>query len=233
MNGVTHGLGVVLGILACIFLSLRVRNKSWTHISSCAIYSTSLLVLYISSTLYHSFFCLQQTRYLFEIFDKSAIYILIAGSYTPFLQIVLRDNPLWSNYLLGFLWMCCFCGISVEAFWPTWKFKVWFSLMMYLGMGWSAVVVLPEVIDMAPGAALRMLVLGGVAYTSGVPFFVRNHNLDHSIWHLFVLAGSILHWIGIYEYVATFPYDEPNAAAAAANATGMAASCLNTNLHAI
>jgi hemolysin III len=202
MNGVTHGLGIMLAMIGSSLLSKRVQGMSHRHYVSCAIYSTSLIILYLSSTLFHSFSILRDTRYIFEVLDKCAIYILIAGSYTPFLQIVLAHEPLWSVYLLAFLWACCFLGIGVEMFFPTWKQKGLFSLAMYLGMGWSTLVCLPEVARMVPDGALHLMILGGVGYTAGVPFFVRNNNLDHAIWHLFVLSGSILHWFAIYFYVA-------------------------------
>lgn len=130
MNCVTHGLGIVLAILATIFLSNAVKGKPRHFVVSCAIYSTSLIVLYLSSTLYHSFFLLQRTRYIFQVFDMCSIYILIAGSYTPFFSIVIEHQM-----LLAFIWLCGISGISVEAFFPLWKWKPKFSLAMYLGMG--------------------------------------------------------------------------------------------------
>lgn len=205
MNCVTHGMGIVLCIVGCFFLSNRVKHKSTLHVVSCAVYSMSLLVLYTSSTLYHSFFALQRTKYIFEVFDKCAIYILIAGSYTPFLRIALAHNHLWSVYLLAFIWTCCFGGIFVEAFCPTWRHKPKFSLTMYLGMGWSCLVCLTDLLAVLPQEGVNLIILGGVGYTSGVPFFVRNNNLDHSIWHCFVLAGSLFHWLAVYCHVAVFP----------------------------
>ena len=161
----------------------------------------SLLVLYISSTLYHSFFALKYTRYIFECFDHCAIYILITGSYTPFLRIALHDKPLGSYYLLIFLYLCCFGGVMVEAFYNTWVHKPKFSLAMYLGMGWSCMICMPDMMAILPKEAINLILLGGLGYTAGVPFFVRNNNLDHSIWHCFVLAGSVMHWLCIYVYV--------------------------------
>lgn len=160
--------------------------------------SASLLVLYTASTLYHSFFALMVTRYVFEVLDKCAIYILIAGSYTPYLQICLHDKPKWSVYLLAFIWLCAIMGVSVEACFPAWKHKPKFSLSMYLGMGWACMVCMPDLIGVVPPITLYLVVMGGVAYTGGVPFFIRNNNLDHSVWHLFVLAGSVFHWFGVY-----------------------------------
>lgn len=202
MNSVTHGLGIFLAIIAAVALMKRTEGQPMHSIAACSVYSISLLFLYTCSTLYHSFFALRTTRFIFAIIDKCAIYILIAGSYTPYLAIGLADKPLWSVYLLTFIWLCCFFGIFVEAFYQTWKRKGQFSLAMYLGMGWACLVCIPDLIVAVPKEALTLLVMGGVGYTTGVPFFVRNTNLDHSIWHMFVLMASIFHWIGVYSYVA-------------------------------
>ena len=137
MNAVTHCVGVLLSIVGGRLLSLEVRDTTVTHRISCAIYTVSLLLLYLSSTLFHSFFAMVNTRDVFRVMDKCAIYVLIAGSYTPFMQILLSDQPIYSFGLLGFIWMCCVLGISVEALYPNWKHKTMFSLSMYLGMGVS------------------------------------------------------------------------------------------------
>lgn len=205
MNGVTHGLGILLACIGTVLLSNKVKESSINHILSCAAYSTSLLVLYTSSTLYHSFFALTITRYIFNVLDHCAIYILLAGSYTPFLRIALGHRLIWSTYLLIFLWLCCIAGIFVEAFCNHWKYKRIFSLAMYLGMGWSCLICLPDLYSILGKEAILLLILGGVVYTFGVPFYVRNNNLDHSIWHCFVLAGSIIHWLCIYIYIAPLP----------------------------
>lgn len=201
MNCITHGLGMLLVIIGSTLMYKRTIDRSIAHFMACLVYSISLLLLYTSSTLYHSFFTMQHTRYIFEALDKCAIYILIAGSYTPFLQIALGDFPMWSVWLLLFIWACCFLGIYVQAAMPDWKHKKNFSLLMYLGMGWACVASLHDLTVALPPRAIHLMIMGGVGYTSGVPFFVRNNNLDHSIWHLFVLSGSILHWLAIYWYV--------------------------------
>eukprot|EP00934_Nitzschia_sp_Nitz4_P005554 Nitzschia sp. Nitz4//scaffold153_size53422//41610//43282//NITZ4_006765-RA/size53422-augustus-gene-0.44-mRNA-1//1//CDS//3329537274//5544//frame0 len=210
MNGVTHGLGIILSIVAWYLLSERVKGESTRRVVSCMVYSASLFVLYTLSTLFHSFFALQHIRYVFQVMDKCAIYILIAGSYTPFLTVMFADEPLISVGLLGFIWTCGFLGISVEAFFPSWKWKSIFSLSMYLGLGWAALVCIPKIEGRVPPRCAHLLVFGGVGYTAGVPFFVRNNNLDHAIWHLFVLLGSIFHWLGVYLYVAPYHADCPS-----------------------
>mmetsp|Transcript_31510 Transcript_31510/g.63574 ORF Transcript_31510/g.63574 Transcript_31510/m.63574 type:complete len:482 (-) Transcript_31510:1294-2739(-) len=201
MNCVTHGLGILLGTIGSFVLASKVRGMENHYKLSCAVYSISLVVLYMSSTLYHSFFALLRTRYIFQVFDKCAIYILIAGSYTPFLTIVLHHKPMWSGSLLAFIWVCALSGIGVEAFFPLWKYRPRFSLAMYLGMGWSCLICMHDFVEILPANALYLIIAGGVAYTGGVPFFVRNNNLDHSIWHVFVIAGSFFHWLSVYLYV--------------------------------
>ncbi|GMH64633.1 hypothetical protein TrST_g10096 [Triparma strigata] len=198
MNSVTHGLGIILCVVGTILMS---RKAVHSQRLLCGVYSASLLTLYFSSTLYHSFFALKRTKKIFGIFDHCAIYILIAGSYTPFLGITFPDNRLWSTYLLGFLWLCCGAGVGVEAFFNDWKYKSKFSLTMYLAMGWSAMMCLPDLTNALPQEAITLLILGGLGYTCGVPFFVRNNNLDHSVWHLFVVSGSLAHWLAVYWYV--------------------------------
>lgn len=128
MNCVTHGVGILLAVLATLILSREVKGHPRAHVISCAIYSTSLIVLYLSSTLYHSFFALQRTRNIFEVFDKCSIYLLIAGSYTPFFTVVVPHPT-----LITFIWVFGVSGVFVEAFAPLWKYRGTFSLAMYLG----------------------------------------------------------------------------------------------------
>ena len=168
MNSVTHGFGVLLAIIATYLLSKRVQGLPSHYVVSCAFYSTALIVLYTSSTLYHSFFALTKTRFIFKIFDQCAIYILIAGSYSPFLMIALHHNEVWSWHLLLFIWACALGGIFVEATMFSWKHKPKFSLSMYLGMGWCCLVCLPDLMAVLPSNASILLVSGGIAYTGGV-----------------------------------------------------------------
>lgn len=205
MSGVTHGLGLLLGMVGSTMMYYRTRDRPTSHFVACTVYSCSLLMLYTSSTLYHSFFTFQNIKYIFEALDKCAIYILIAGSYTPFLRIALSDIPIWSTWLLLFIWTCCVLGIYVEANLPDWRHKKNFSILMYLSMGWAVLMAQTDLTATLPKGAVHLVIMGGVAYTSGVPFFVRDNNLDHSIWHLFVLTGSLFHWLAIYWYVV--PYE--------------------------
>jgi hemolysin III len=168
MNCVTHGLGIVLGTVGQFLLNKQILGQPSHYTFSCAIYSASVITLYTSSTLYHSFFALRKTKFIFKVFDRCAIYLLIAGSYTPFLMIGLHHKPRLSAKLLLFIWGCAISGILVEAFFLTWEHKSKFSLAMYLGMGWTCVSCLPDLLEILPMNAVGLLVAGGVAYTGGV-----------------------------------------------------------------
>lgn len=162
MNCVTHGLGILLATVGTYLLHHQISGCPSHYILSCAIYSASLIVLYTSSTLYHSFFALKKTKFIFKVFDRCAIYLLIAGSYTPFLMIALHHEPKWSLHLLLFIWLCAISGVLVEALVMEWKHKSKFSLAMYLGMGWSCLVCLPDLVEVLHQNALALLVAGGV-----------------------------------------------------------------------
>ena len=207
MNAITHCAGIVLSVLGSYAMADQAQDISLNHTISTSIYSTSLTLLYMSSTLFHSFFTLQNTKYIFQVVDKCAIYVLIAGSYSPFLQILLHDQPIFSVGMLTFIWTCCLTGMFVEAFHPTWNHRKNFSLAMYLGMGWASIACLPAMQPRLARGCINLLILGGVGYTSGIPFFVRNNNLDHAIWHVFVLSGSIMHWFALYLYVVPLPLE--------------------------
>jgi hemolysin III len=168
MNSVTHGLGVVLAIIATILLTKRVQGLPSYYTVSCAVYSTALIVLYSTSTLYHSFFALKTVHSIFKVVDRCAIYILIAGSYSPFLMIALHHNEVWSWHLLLFIWGCALGGMLVEATLFRWAHKPKFSLGMYIGMGWCCLVCLPDLMAVLPKRASMLLVAGGLAYTGGM-----------------------------------------------------------------
>lgn len=206
MNGVTHALGVLLSLIGAALLSNRTKGMSARYVICCNIYSVSLFVLYMSSTLYHSFFTLRKTKWIFEVIDKCAIYILIAGCYTSYLQFLAHDRLYFSVGLVSYVWVCCFLGIAVQLVSKNPKFRRFFSLALYLSMGWSACLYLNPLSKHMPLPGFRLVFAGGIAYTGGVPFFVRNRNVDHAIWHLFVLAGSIFHWICLYFYVCPLYY---------------------------
>jgi hemolysin III len=199
MNSITHLLGVVLAIVGLIFLVVRaaLTGDPWT-IVSCSIYGGTLVTLYTSSTLYHSI--QGASKRVFQKFDHSAIYLLIAGSYTPFTLVTLRGAWGWS--LFGVVWGLAVIGILQDILFA--KRRGILSVIIYLLMGWIAMVAIRPLSRALPGAGMTLLVAGGLFYTIGVFFYALDKKLIHShgIWHLFVLAGSACHFFTIFLYVA-------------------------------
>ena len=199
MNSITHLLGVVLAVVGLIFLVARtaLTGDTW-KIVSCSIYGGTLVTLYTSSTLYHS---IQGTsKKVFQKFDHSAIYLLIAGSYTPFTLVTLRGAWGWS--LFGVVWGLAVIGILQDLLFA--KRRGVLSVIIYLLMGWIAMVAIRPLSRALPGAGMTLLVAGGLFYTIGVVFYALDKKLAHShgIFHLFVLAGSVCHFFTIFLYVA-------------------------------
>jgi hemolysin III len=199
-NSITHGFGFIFSIVGTFLLLSATASAAPRVFNSCLIYSVSLITLYISSTLYHSFFALKTARAVFSVFDHAAIYLLIAGTYTPYLSILFPENMLWSTWLLAFLWVCCVLGIVVEAFYHG-EHKSKISLGLYLGMGWAVLVCFSDLVAICSRAELISLFVGGLCYTGGVHYFIQDGAYDHMIWHVFVLAGSMVHWAGVYFYL--------------------------------
>lgn len=246
LNASSHAIGVILAIIGAVFLGVRVNNRpdeaplgpdgttplgSGAYVIGTVLYAASLFMLYLFSTLYHSLFALHyKVVELFTLFDHSAIYLLIAGSYTPFLTILFPDKPIFSTWLLGFLWVMSFLGICLNICYSG-KMKVCLQLSTYLGMGWAVLLCFGDMVArLSPHPeALWLLVGGGVSYTVGVPWFIRDKRFlgvpDHTIWHLFVLNGSLMHFLCVYHYIVTFPYEgvpAPWAMAGASDGGGMA-----------
>ena len=197
-NAITHGIGLLLSIagFAVLFVLAAVRGTAW-HIVACSIYGATLICLYAASTLYHAVISPRVKRAL-RIFDHSAIYLLIAGTYTPFLLVSLRGPWGWS--LFGVIWGLALAGVL---------FKLWFverfailSTAVYIAMGWLVVIAAKPVITHLPVTAIIWLLAGGLAYTGGVIFFAAKRiPYSHAIWHLFVLAGSICHYFAVLSTV--------------------------------
>jgi hemolysin III len=164
---------------------------------SFSIYGATLVILYISSTLYHSFRS-PRVKHIFRIFDHAAIYLLIAGTYTPFLLITIRGPWGWS--LFGVAWGIAILGV-VQASLALDKLKI-FSLIAYLALGWLIVIVFKPLVANLPLGGLAWLIGGGLFYTVGVIFYVgKRIPFNHAVWHLFVLGGSISHFFAMLFYV--------------------------------
>ncbi len=197
-NSITHGIGTGLSVAgAAILIALAAKQGDVWRIVSFSIYGASLIILYLASTLYHSFRKPELKR-IFKIIDHSAIYLLIAGTYTPFMLISLRGAWGWS--LFGIIWGLAFLGILFKAFFIG-RFKK-LSLLVYLLMGWLCVIAFKQMLANVPHGGLVLLIAGGLFYTSGVIFYGW-HKLkyNHAIWHLFVLGGSLCHYFAIFFYL--------------------------------
>ncbi|TKG10551.1 PAQR family membrane homeostasis protein TrhA [Vibrio lentus] len=198
-NAITHGLGVVLGVVGLILLLIRAFDyrADMLTITSMAVYGCSIILLFLASTLYHSI-TTEKTKRLLKTLDHCAIYLLIAGSYTPFLLVGLR-TPLAMG-LMAVIWGIALVGIIMKiAF--VYRFKR-LSLFIYLAMGWLSLIVVYQLAMNIDIGGLVLLAVGGVIYSLGVIFYVAKRiPYNHAIWHLFVLAGCACHFFAIYLYV--------------------------------
>lgn len=198
-NAITHGLGVVLGVVGLILLLIKANQFEADSLTmaSMAIYGSSIILLFLASTLYHSI-TTEKTKRLLKTLDHCAIYLLIAGSYTPFLLVSLR-TPLALG-LMGVIWAIALVGIVMKiAF--VYRFKR-LSLVTYLAMGWLSLIVIYQLAKSVELGGLILLAAGGIIYSLGVIFYVAKRiPYNHAIWHLFVLAGCACHFFAIYLYV--------------------------------
>ena len=197
-NRLTHGVGAILSVAGLVLMVLFSNRygDAW-HVVSTAIFGATLVLLYSSSTLYHSFRDEQRQR-LMRKFDHAAIFLLIAGTYTPFVLVTLRGPWGWS--LFGVVWGLALIGVVLK-FWFAGRFRV-VSTLIYLGMGWLVMVALKPLLAALPFDGLRLLVAGGLCYTGGSVFYLwKRLPYQHAIWHLFVLGGSACHWAAVFFYV--------------------------------
>ena len=194
INSITHGFGLILSI-AGLFILLYYNNQNndiWRSIGF-SIYGVSLILLYLSSTLYHSSRD-SRLKKIFKRFDHSAIFLLIAGTYTPIVLIAMRDT--WVIYLFILIWIMTVFGISGE-FLFTKKFKS-LEFIMYIAMGWMALIAIKPLLTL-PSESFFWILMGGFIYSIGVIFYKWDSlQFNHAIWHLFVLGGSISHFIAMF-----------------------------------
>lgn len=201
LNAVTHGIGTVLAVIALLVMLWLYNDGGMWHVVSCAIYGGSLVLLYLASTLYHSF-TNEKLKLLFKFFDHAAIYILIAGNYTPFALIPLHGSFGWT--IFSVIWIMAATGIIFQIFCVQ-KFRI-FATICYLVMGWFAVVMIQPLMETLPIEAIYWLLVGGIFYTVGAVFYlVKKIPYNHAIWHLFVLAGSAAHFVAIACFVLPMP----------------------------
>ncbi|MEW4369199.1 PAQR family membrane homeostasis protein TrhA [Paenibacillus kandeliae] len=197
-NAITHGIGAALSVAALVLLIVfaSLKGTPW-HIVSFTIYGITMLLLYLCSTLVHSF-NEGKVKDLFEIFDHSAIYLFIAGTYTPFMLLAVKGVLGWS--IFGTVWGMAVLGCAFKAFFA--KRFLFMSTIFYVLMGWLIVLAwAPLTAAMATGGIV-LLVAGGIMYTLGTVFYVwRGFPFHHAVWHIFVLAGSVLHFFAVLFYL--------------------------------
>ncbi|WP_160932677.1 PAQR family membrane homeostasis protein TrhA [Vibrio tetraodonis] len=198
-NTLTHGVGILLGVVGLILLLIKAvdHNADTLTITSMSIYGASMIVLFLASTLYHAI-PYQKAKRALKTFDHCAIYLLIAGSYTPFLLVSLR-TPLAIGLMIV-IWVLALIGIIMKlAF--VYRYKK-LSLVTYLMMGWLSLVVVYQLALNLEVGGLTLLAAGGIIYSLGVIFYVAKRiPFNHAIWHGFVLAGCACHFFAIYLYV--------------------------------
>lgn len=198
-NALTHGLGTVAaaagGAVLIVFAALR--GDSW-QLGGAIVFGASLLLMYLASTLYHAVPHPAAKRRL-KVLDHCAIFLLIAGTYTPFTLVGLRG--VWGWSLFGSVWALAAAGIVFKLFF-TGRFRA-LSTAIYVAMGWIALVAIGPMLQRLPGGTLGWLLAGGLAYTAGTAFYhARRLPYAHAIWHLFVLAGSACHFAAVFGQVA-------------------------------
>ena len=197
-NGVTHALGLVASVVALPVLVIRTaaRADGW-QIAGAAVFGSTLVLLYLASTIYHALPSGQAKRTL-RVLDHSAIYLLIAGTYTPFLLGALRGT--WGWTLLAVIWTLAILGVVAK--WTLGFRLPRLSTVLYVAMGWLIIVALRPLAAHVSPTGLAWLIAGGLSYTGGVVFFATDGRLryGHALWHLFVLGGSVCHFVAVLWY---------------------------------
>ena len=197
-NSISHGAGAAFAVAALVLISVYAAGTGdqWKIVGG-VIFGVSLVVLFLASTLYHGF-KEGKAKDVFEIIDHSAIFILIAGTYTPFTLVNLRGPVGWT--IFGIIWTLTLAGIVYKIFFVR-KFVI-FSTLLYIFMGWLIVFAIGPLSQTLSSGGLFWLVMGGVLYTLGTPFYIiRRIPYNHAIWHFFVLGGSVCHFITVFFYV--------------------------------
>jgi hemolysin III len=197
-NGTTHGIGIGLSVAALVILTaFAVLEDDVYKLASAIVFGVSLVLTYTASTLYHSL-PQPEVKHVLKILDHCAIYVLIAGTYTPFCLVTLREANGW--WLFSVVWGLAAVGVALEAFWAY--RPRWLSALVYLAMGWLVVVSIDPLVDLLAPRGLWLVVAGGLAYTVGTLFYVFDHvRYMHAVWHVWVLAGSVCHFLAVLLYV--------------------------------
>lgn len=198
-NAVSHGIGFVACLVAApSLIEAAVRHGGSATVIGASVFAVTAALLYLSSTIYHAL-PHGETKELFDMIDHSAIFLLIAGSYTPFLLGALRGTIGW--ILFGVIWILALCGVTMKMRRGV-RNKL-LSTALYIGMGWLVVVAARPLLLHVPLNGLLLLLAGGIAYTAGTAFYLAKHvPYCHFVWHLFVLAGTTCHYMAVFWYAA-------------------------------
>lgn len=195
LHSISHGVGCVLAIVGLVYLIMR--SDGALSVTASSIYGGSLILMFLASTVYHAV-SHHKAKQWFKLFDHSAIYLLIAGTYTPFLLVSLGGWLGWIS--IGVIWAIAIAGVAFKCF-ARHRFPK-LSVITYLVMGWLAVLLIYPLYQALPGGGMWLLVAGGVFFSVGVIFYVAKHlKFTHAIWHLFVVFGCTCHYFSIYHFV--------------------------------
>jgi len=196
-NSISHGIGLVLALAATPILILAaLRYGSTWNLVGVSVFGASMVALYLSSTLYHAL-THDRAKRIFRMFDHGAIFLLIAGTYTPFTLGILRGP--WGWTLLGMIWALAAVGLTMKAVLKA-RYN-WLSVILYLIMGWLVVIAAPQILRVMPISGLLWIAAGGIAYTAGVGFYAAHRvRYAHFAWHLFVIAGTTCHFFAVLWY---------------------------------
>lgn len=198
-NTISHGAGLVLAVVALpVLVHSAMRAGDWRFLFGVSVFGATIVLLYLASTLYHSI-THDAAKRLFRLFDHTAIFLLIAGTYTPFALGVLRGPWGWS--MLAAVWTLAIVGTTLKIIARTRHSRI--SIVLYLLMGWLAVVAVKPILLLVPVPGILLILAGGIAYTGGLFFFAAHRiRYHHLIWHLFVIAGTICHFFAVLWYAA-------------------------------
>ena len=199
-NSISHGAGLIGALVGTPILVMHAaRHGNAGFIVGTSVFASSMILLYLASTLYHAW-PIGKVKSCFRVIEHSAIFILIAGTYTPLTLGILRGSLGWT--IFGLIWGLALTGVVLKAFYKT--AHPILSTSLYLLMGWLIVIALKPLFDRMPSAGLHLLIAGGLSYTVGVAFFATDSRLPygHLIWHLFVIAGTTCHYFLVLWYAA-------------------------------
>jgi hemolysin III len=198
-NTISHGLGLVLALVALpVLVMSAMRAGDVRFLLGVSVFGATMVLLYLASTLYHST-THEAAKRMFRLFDHTAIFLLIAGTYTPFALGVLRGPWGWS--MLAAVWTLAIVGIVLKVIARTRHSRI--SIVLYVVMGWMAIVAVKPMFALIPMPGILLIFAGGIAYTGGLAFFAAHRiRYNHFIWHLFVIAGTICHFFAVLWYAA-------------------------------